>query len=284
MKEFDREKYKLAAFDVDGTLVPLRQEIKPEVARTLARLREAGIITVVATGRDRIEIAPDMRKLFTYAVTCNGSCILDGDTGKLIYGTPFSRKLLLSTVSLMKKYTGEVVFSRNGTMPGSRFAIDRLFSDYPPGKGGIIIRRTGSERGRGYPVPDMDIIAAVSPVPVYKIKFYFRDTSRLGEAYEAAKGEPGLQTIMMDGNNLEITPAGVSKAAGLEKVCLRHGMTMENLAAFGDSRNDDEMLSAAGFAVVMENGDEHTKTLADYIAPSVYENGAATAAEELFGI
>ena len=45
-----------------------------------------------------------------------------------------------------------------------------------------------------------------------------------------------------------------------------------------------EMLNAAGFAVVMGNGEECVKPLADYLAPSVYEDGIIKALNELYGI
>ena len=54
------------------------------------------------------------------------------------------------------------------------------------------------------------------------------------------------------------------------------------LVAFGDSRNDLEMLEAAGYAVVMENGEQCVKDIADRIAPHVSEDGAATAIREMF--
>ena len=91
-----------------------------------------------------------------------------------------------------------------------------------------------------------------------------------------------LTTILMDGEDLEITLAGISKASAIGELCDSLHLTMDNVAAFGDSGNDTEMLRAAGFAVVMANGEDCVKPLADYLAPDVYEDGAATAIRELY--
>ena len=93
-----------------------------------------------------------------------------------------------------------------------------------------------------------------------------------------------LTTLLMDNDDLEITIAGISKASAISELCLKLGKTQENVAAFGDSGNDLEMLRAAGFAVVMGNGEDCVKPLADYLAPSVYEDGAVKAIAELYGI
>lgn len=40
---------------------------------------------------------------------------------------------------------------------------------------------------------------------------------------------------------------------------------MENLCSFGDADNDYEMTLHAGVGVVMGNGSENTKSVADYV-------------------
>ena len=55
-KVFDRTKYTVAAFDVDGTLICHGKQIRPVIQDALVRLRESGITTVVATGRDELQM------------------------------------------------------------------------------------------------------------------------------------------------------------------------------------------------------------------------------------
>lgn len=281
---FDREKYKIAAFDVDGTLICHGKQIRPAVQESLIALRQSGVITVVATGRDELQMPPDLMKCFSYAVTANGGCVSEPATGRLITGHPFSKELLLETMKTLKGMTGECILFRRGSMPGAPFALKELFKKYPPGTKSFLPPKTGPLPGRPMPVPAIRTLAWYSPFPVYKLKCYFRDSSRLQEAYERLLKEERLTTILMDGDDLEITLAGISKASAISELCRELGMTQENVAAFGDSGNDLEMLQSAGFAVVMGNGEDCVKPYADYIAPSVYEDGAAKAIAELYGI
>ena len=283
-KTFDRGKYRIAAFDVDGTLNCPGEQIRPAVQESLVALRRSGIVTVVATGRDELQMPPDLMKCFSYAVTANGGCVSEPATGRLITGHPFSKELLLETMNTLKGMTGECILFRRGSMPGAPFALKQLFTKYPPGTKSFIPPKTGPLPGRPMPVPAIRALAWYSPFPVYKVKCYFRDISRLEEAYQRMLADPRLTVILMDGEDLEITLAGISKASAIDELCREIGMTRENVAAFGDSGNDLEMLRAAGFAVVMGNGEECVKLYADYIAPSVYDDGAAKAISALYGI
>jgi hypothetical protein len=55
------------------------------------------------------------------------------------------------------------------------------------------------------------------------------------------------------------------------------GVAPERVMAVGDSENDIPMLRAAGFAVAMGNATPALKAVADWIAPSLDEEGAAVA-------
>ena len=60
----------------------------------------------------------------------------------------------------------------------------------------------------------------------------------------------------------------ISKDFGLKKIMEKRGFTMENLCSFGDADNDYEMTLHAGVGVVMANGSEKTKSVADYVTRS----------------
>ena len=67
----------------------------------------------------------------------------------------------------------------------------------------------------------------------------------------------------------------ISKTFGLEQILELHGFTMENLCTFGDADNDYDMTENAGIGVVMANGSEKTKSVADFITDDNNNDGIA---------
>jgi Cof subfamily protein (haloacid dehalogenase superfamily) len=80
---------------------------------------------------------------------------------------------------------------------------------------------------------------------------------------------------------LEFAAPGVSKAYALEVVAQRTGFTAAETVAFGDGENDREMLEWAGTGIAVAGGSEHLRAVADWIVPSVDEDGVARALEAL---
>ncbi|MCV5432962.1 HAD hydrolase family protein, partial [Escherichia coli] len=73
--------------------------------------------------------------------------------------------------------------------------------------------------------------------------------------------------------SMDIIPNGGSKAKGIEKFIERLGFNREQVYAFGDGLNDLEMIEAVGTGIVMGNGHEDLKKLANYVTKDVSEDG-----------
>ena len=68
-------------------------------------------------------------------------------------------------------------------------------------------------------------------------------------------------------------PKGIDKAASIERLCQKIGITRENVIACGDGFNDISMIEYAGLGVAMSNAQEVVKKAADYITASNDEDG-----------
>lgn len=79
----------------------------------------------------------------------------------------------------------------------------------------------------------------------------------------------------------DIMEPEVSKVLGMQKVLEHYGCTMEDVIAFGDSMNDYEILSAAGYSVAMGNAAEELKKIADMVTDDVDKDGIAKALEKI---
>eukprot|EP01094_Clydonella_sp_ATCC50884_P022350 TRINITY_DN5103_c0_g1_i2.p2 TRINITY_DN5103_c0_g1~~TRINITY_DN5103_c0_g1_i2.p2 ORF type:complete len:113 (+),score=43.36 TRINITY_DN5103_c0_g1_i2:255-593(+) len=68
----------------------------------------------------------------------------------------------------------------------------------------------------------------------------------------------------------------VNKASALELMASSHGIALHEMAAFGDSDNDAEMLGAVGTSVCMANGTELAKQRARKVSRHTnHEDGVA---------
>ena len=95
---------------------------------------------------------------------------------------------------------------------------------------------------------------------------------RLGHENNVFRSEPFF---------LEVMPKGIDKAQSLGRLLAYLGMSVEEMAAFGDGYNDITMLEYAGLGVAMGNAQEEVKLSAGYIAPSNDEDGVAWTLEHV---
>ena len=80
---------------------------------------------------------------------------------------------------------------------------------------------------------------------------------------------------------LEFAAPAVTKAAGLAFVAERLGFAREATVAFGDGENDVELLEWAGYGVAVANAHDRVLAVADFVCPSVDEEGVAQVIEAL---
>lgn len=71
----------------------------------------------------------------------------------------------------------------------------------------------------------------------------------------------------------DIIPLNSGKGAAVREVLQYYGIPREESIAFGDGKNDIEMLKAVGIGVAMGNAGEEVKMQADEICRSVEEDG-----------
>ena len=81
---------------------------------------------------------------------------------------------------------------------------------------------------------------------------------------------------------VEISAAGITKAATLERVSAELGVGADDVVAFGDMPNDIAMLEWAGTSYAMANGHPSAIAAAGRTAPRNDEDGVAQVLEELF--
>jgi hydroxymethylpyrimidine pyrophosphatase-like HAD family hydrolase len=72
---------------------------------------------------------------------------------------------------------------------------------------------------------------------------------------------------------VELVPRDFSKATGIACACEKLGIAHEDTYAFGDSMNDYEMIHYVKNGIVMGNGLDEVKAIADYVTSGLHEDG-----------
>ena len=80
---------------------------------------------------------------------------------------------------------------------------------------------------------------------------------------------------------VDFTRAGVTKATAVKELARMLGTSPDLMIAVGDSYNDTPLLEACGLAIAMGQAPDELKAIADFVAPTVDEDGLAVAIEEL---
>jgi 5-amino-6-(5-phospho-D-ribitylamino)uracil phosphatase len=80
--------------------------------------------------------------------------------------------------------------------------------------------------------------------------------------------------------DLAINHKNASKEHGIRKLIKTLGLTKKDVIAVGDGMNDLPLFKACGFKVAMGNANPELKMLADYIAPSVQDDGIVDVIEK----
>jgi hypothetical protein len=245
-------KYKLLLLDVDGTTVASKGAALPSDRVSKAIIEASKHIQVaLATGRPLDLAQPVINKLrLTGLGVFNGGAeIIDMGTGKVLA----SQKLDIPTLQ-------ELV----------RLAIPFGYS----------ISTAEDQYGRSLSTPK-DVTAPAAKLLIEAVK-----TADAIGILEQLNGVPLAEahptTSWDDGDvvDIHVTHQYATKRHGAEQLIELLGLHKEQVIAVGDGHNDMPLLEAAGLKVAMGNAPDEVKQLADYVAPSLADDGVADVIEK----
>lgn len=126
-----------------------------------------------------------------------------------------------------------------------------------------------------------DLAAYPTDQPIFKAGFWVPEEQvdeLVGGFNRQYAGQ--LMAVTSGYGSVDILPAGIHKAWGLEQILTNLAITPDQVIAFGDSDNDIELLSYVGYSYAMENATDKVKAVAKYMAPSHLEAGVLQVLEE----
>lgn len=267
-------KRKLIAIDLDGTTLNDTQEITRETVETISALRKRGHVVSIVTGRPYRNSSHyyQQLKMSTPIVNFNGAWCHNPTDKQWAYGyhKRLDRDLAVSMLSL--KEFSDLQFIAAETM-----ANVYIKGDYVPYPGfidhGSDINKTLSAETLLEDPTSLELFTGTAETqPVLEEKVI----ETFGNAVE-------VRTWGGDAPCLEVVAAGVQKAMGVEQIANHYGIKREDILAFGDQANDYEMIQYAGHGVVMQNGINDLKDIAnDLTEKTNQENGLASYLQDYF--
>jgi Cof subfamily protein (haloacid dehalogenase superfamily) len=282
-REFNKENIKLAAFDLDGTILT-KSYITEVTKAAITRLAESGVRTIVATGRHLFQLPPAVLDIssFQTAIGSNGAMIGNIRSHELYHFGGFDVETALRFLRWLPTVTNSFhIAFQDGSGYLMREDYERLL-DLQPNEEER--EKSAREYQRVYTIlDDLDHVEQTMK-PVAKFGFRMAKEEDVPAAVQLVRQNFGFEAAITDYQTIEVTKAGVTKASGLIHVCEHYGIKPENVIVFGDSGNDVPAMKIAGYAVAMGNAFPEVKLAADEVTESIHEDGVVLALNRLFDL
>lgn len=284
--------YRLLVLDLDGTVMGDNFLIRSAVREAVRCAQAAGAAVTLATGRAFDSALPFAHQLgITTPLICyQGGMIQSPVDGAVLHEATFPRPLAQELIAWVAAREQKPFHSSAWTPEPQRSA-----GDYSVEAGKVEVTmflddvlhlerpRHGPEfyqRWFGLPVRQVHNLAeAMQADPIKSILIAHPATCDeiLPELKAAFAGR--LQIVRSHPLFVEAIPLEVSKGRAMAWLAAHLGIPQAATIAVGDNENDLPMIEWAGLGVAMGNATVEVKAAADWIAPSVAENGVAAVVE-----
>jgi Cof subfamily protein (haloacid dehalogenase superfamily) len=263
--------YRLAAIDLDGTLLGPDKKITEENAAAVRRLNENGTKVIIASGRRHQNSVRFQRELALNGpiIACQGGLIRDGESGNVIEAHFLPQTVAREITKEGERADVRVIY----------YHLDHLY----------VAERNNEwielyESRVGEKTEALADLVQLDGRRALKIVWY-GDPPLLAKARPqmAERYRERVDLLSTENENLEFMPRGINKATALAKIAEQLSVRAEEVLAFGDGENDLQMLSWAGTGVAMRHGNSAAIAAARFVSPAgPPETAFAAAVNALF--
>ena len=261
--------FRLAAIDLDGTLLGPDKQISPANRAAVRDLQNAGVRVVLASGRRHENMTRFHQSLGLEGpmVSAQGALVKEVETGAVLHQRYVPADLAVEVVRHGLEEGMSLIYYLDEGIHMSGF--DRHTRLYQSRGGDELI-----DSGK------MEHLAGRSPQKI----IWLESPERIASTFPSveARYQGRSDTLVSDPEYLEFMAYGISKAVGLAVVAERYGIDSSEVLSFGDANNDVTMLQWTGLGVAMSQSTPAAKAAANRVAPAGDpENSFARAVAEI---
>lgn len=248
-------KYKALMLDVDGTVISYDYNALPSAKLTKAIKNIVDKVAICfVTGRSYYFLKPVLEKINInngYAVVNNGAHVINLSTKDIIRDEPINIKDAKQIINILE---GENIpfYVKQGVYDSSYFNV--------PFRKGQVLK----------------IASMIFAEDVYSSEKIDSIQNKLSHLSNISS----YKAQHKNGFGINIQHVNATKLHGVEIVLKALNINSKEAIGVGDSYNDFPLLMACGLKVAMGNAVEDLKVIADYIAPSVDEDGVVDVIEK----
>ena len=283
-----QSKFELVVLDLHGTIYgrQFAGGFSPRVRRAIAATQKAGTPVTIATGRifDFVrKVAPGLGVTLP-VITAQGAVIGDPISGDLLHEALIPPKAARNVAEWADSEDRTTVFYLNESGGCTRLVQNGFNTTNGSGgregwDSGTYDHWFGSPREFHTSLSEVLRDAGVRPLKFITVNDHTQEldlTSALQLRFGGKVHMSRSHQLLVEG-----TAPTANKGHALRLLTERLGIDPERVLAIGDNENDIPMLRAAGFAVCMGQATAVVQAEADWVAPTLEEDGAAVALERL---
>jgi len=261
----------LLILDLDGTIVGRSNQINQTVKDTIKQVQNKGIQVVIATGRmyQSAKMYHEYLDLKTPIIAYNGAWMQNPSTGEVFKYLPVSPDIAKELIDYYEQshlltqvdvhfYHDDQLYVRQVTSETALYAQ----------RSSIVPKSVG----------DLRSLADFSPTKVLAFssdaKLMQKTTQELQQLFPRERVYIiQSDTTLIEANHPQATKGQTTRYLAEEIL----GLSSSQVMAIGDNFNDLDLLQYAGMGVAMGNAHSTVQGVAQWVAPTVEEDGAAVA-------
>ncbi len=248
------ENIRVIAADIDGTLAPAGINPSAYTVDTISELQNRGFLFGLASGRpaddllDKYKIwnAPSQ---FDFIIGWNGCELIDLKTGSFYQYNKLKKEWIREIIEFMSEFNANIHMYLPGKYLATSDTDKAWYSAYKNRREYIICE-------------DVSVYYAQDNCGIM-FRYDLKDDQRIREKLKTLKDKEYI-AFNTQVDLLEFSHKDSSKGYALREYCKLYDIPLENVMAFGDTDNDNEMLKIC-HGVCLKDGNENTKRLCEFV-------------------